>query len=297
VTIAADIRLVATDLDGTLLRHDGSISDLTRTTLAAVEASGRHLVFVTGRPPRWMPMVVESTGHRGIAVCGNGAVVIDLHTMGLIEVNPLTGPIALEAAARLREAIPGVAFAAERVIADGDALSVTFSREEQYRAKWPTPDGCAVAPLESLLDGIDAVKVLARVPQADDPEPSPHVSPPSIGSAGDTEVDRLLDLARSVLGDLVTVTHSNPNDTLLEISAAGVSKATALARLADERGVDPSAVVAFGDQPNDLPMLAWAGRSFAVANAHPAVLAAVDGHAPSVDDDGVARTLRDLLGL
>jgi hydroxymethylpyrimidine pyrophosphatase-like HAD family hydrolase len=244
-----------------------------------------------------MPMVVEATGHTGIAVCGNGAAVIDLHTERVLEVSPVSAAAALEAAERLRDAIPGMAFAAERVRRDGDSFVVEFSREPQYRAKWPTPEGSPVGALHELLDGHDALKILARVPRDDDPEPGSHIEPPRIGSAGGTEVDLLLAQAHALLADIVTVTHSNPNDTLLEISALGVSKASALEVLAAEHGIGPQHVVAFGDQPNDLPMLRWAGRSYAVANAHPDVLAAVDAHAPSVDDDGVARTLLDLLDL
>jgi hydroxymethylpyrimidine pyrophosphatase-like HAD family hydrolase len=294
------IRLVATDLDGTLLRHDGVVTQRTRDVLRAVEASGRTLVFVTGRPPRWMPMVVEATGHAGIAICANGAVRYDLHTDRILDVTPLHRAPALEAAARLRELLPGIAFATERVIpphtSDGD-LRVEFAREPEYRAKWPTPEHSPVARLDDLIGNAGVIKILARVPRADDPEPGPHVAPPRIGSSGGTEVDELLAAASATLGDLVTVTHSNPADTLLEISAPGVSKASALSDVAASLGIGAESVVAFGDQPNDLPMLRWAGLSYAVANAHPEVLAAVDHHAPSVDDEGVPRTLVELLNL
>jgi hydroxymethylpyrimidine pyrophosphatase-like HAD family hydrolase len=90
---------------------------------------------------------------------------------------------------------------------------------------------------------------------------------------------------------------SNANDCLLEISAAGVSKASTLARVAAEHGVGADDVLAFGDQPNDLPMLTWAGTGYAVANAHPAVLAAIPRHTASVEDDGVAQVLEDLLAV
>jgi hydroxymethylpyrimidine pyrophosphatase-like HAD family hydrolase len=70
-----------------------------------------------------------------------------------------------------------------------------------------------------------------------------------------------------------------------------VSKASALATLAEEHGIDAADAVAFGDMPNDLPMLAWAGLGIAVANAHPEVLAAADEVVASNDDDGVAETL------
>ena len=97
-----------------------------------------------------------------------------------------------------------------------------------------------------------------------------------------------------LVGETVTLTHSS-DDGLVEISASGVSKATGLARLAEERGIDPGRAVAFGDMPNDLPMLAWAGRAVAVANAHPEVLALADEVTASNDEDGVARVLERLV--
>jgi hypothetical protein len=78
------------------------------------------------------------------------------------------------------------------------------------------------------------------------------------------------------------------------MGALGVSKATTLARFAKELGVEAKDVVAFGDMPNDLPMLAWAGTAYAVANAHPLVLEAVSLTTDSNDDDGVAKVLEQL---
>jgi hydroxymethylpyrimidine pyrophosphatase-like HAD family hydrolase len=103
-----------------------------------------------------------------------------------------------------------------------------------------------------------------------------------------------VDRARAVAGHLAEFTHSNSTDGLLEISAAGVSKAAALARFCDERGIGREDVVAFGDMPNDLPMLEWAGHGVAVANAHPEVLAAADEVTATNDDGGVAIVLERL---
>jgi hydroxymethylpyrimidine pyrophosphatase-like HAD family hydrolase len=82
---------------------------------------------------------------------------------------------------------------------------------------------------------------------------------------------------------------------VVEVSAAGVNKAAALKELAADLGVEPDEVVAFGDYPNDLPMLQWAGRSIAPANAHPEVLARVDEVTASNHDDGVALAIERLL--
>jgi hydroxymethylpyrimidine pyrophosphatase-like HAD family hydrolase len=111
---------------------------------------------------------------------------------------------------------------------------------------------------------------------------------------GELSADALLARARAVCGHLAEFSHSSASDALLEISAAGVSKASALARLCRRHGIAPSEVVAFGDMPNDLPLLGWAGHAVAVANAHPDVIAAADEVTTSNDGDGVARVLERL---
>jgi hydroxymethylpyrimidine pyrophosphatase-like HAD family hydrolase len=89
--------------------------------------------------------------------------------------------------------------------------------------------------------------------------------------------------------------HSDAADSLLEIAALGVSKASTLAVLAEEQGLGPQDVVAFGDMPNDVPMLRWAGLGVAVADAHPEALAAASLVAPACSDDGVAQVVERLL--
>ena len=254
-------RLVASDLDGTLVRSDLTVSSHTRDLLARVEQAGSLFVMVTGRPPRWMAPVAEQTGHRGLAVCANGAIAYDLQTEQVVRSSLISADAAAAVVAALRRDVPGIAFAVEKGVAG-------FGREASYVPKWD-PGEVAVAPIEELLaDGV--VKLLARHEE--------------LGS------DELLAAARSSLGDAVECTHSS-GDGLLEISAAGISKASGLASLAEEWDVAAADVVAFGDMPNDLPMLAWAGRSVGMANAHPDVLAAVDEVTASNDDDGVAQVL------
>jgi len=254
-------RLVASDLDGTLVRSDGTVSPRTVAVLARVEEAGVPFVMVTGRPPRWMAEVSRQTGHRGIAVCANGAVVYDLHTEQVVQSSLLEQDVATEVATALRAALPDIAFAVERP-------DLGFGHEQTYVPSWEQPDHRPM-PVEQLVSG-GVVKLLAR-----------HRG---LGS------DALLAAARDAVGDRATLTHSS-NDGLLEVSAAGISKATGLAVLARQHGVAPGQVVAFGDMPNDLPMLAWAGRAVAVANAHAEVLAVADEITGRNDDDGVAQVL------
>jgi Cof subfamily protein (haloacid dehalogenase superfamily) len=253
--------VVATDLDGTLIRSDGTVSERTRQVLAAVEDAGSLVVFVTGRPPRWMGPVVEQTGHRGLAVCANGALIYDLHTEAVVEEHLLQPEIATEVVRALREALPGLTFAVERGTRG-------FAHEPAYRPGWDQPDKL-VAELDAIL-AEPMAKLLAR-----------H---------GELDPDTLLHQAREIVGDLATLTHSS-RDGLLEISAVGISKASTLELLCHQRGYDAVDVLAFGDMPNDIPMLAWAHWSVAVANAHPDVTAVVADMTASNDDDGVARVL------
>nr|WP_229698345.1 HAD-IIB family hydrolase [Wenjunlia tyrosinilytica] len=267
---SARTRLIATDLDGTLLSSDRTVSARTVAALAAAEEAGIEVFFVTGRPARWMDVVSEHLAGHGIAICANGAAVHDLHRDQLIEVHPLAPEDALAVVEALRAELPEVAFAVERT--DG------FSYELDYPVPdgWPTPD-CAIAPVEELLGdraGAPVLKLLAKHPSIDP--------------------DGFLATARKVAGDHAEFTRSSPV-ALLEVSALGVSKATTLARCCVERGITPDEVVAFGDMPNDLAMLTWAGTSFAVANAHPEVLAATSHRTTSNDEDGVARVIEAIL--
>ena len=262
-------RLIATDLDGTLLRSDKTVSARTVAALAAAEEAGIEVYFVTGRPARWMDVVSAFTARHGVAICANGAAVVDLHRDELIEVRPITTDDAVAVVRALRAELPDVAFAIE------DAAGFNYEPGYPLPEAWPTPDS-RVGDAEELLAGSTepVLKLLARH-QSIDP-------------------DRFLALGRRMAGDRAEFTRSSPFP-LLEISARGVSKATTLARHCVQRGIDPSEVVAFGDMPNDLAMLTWAGTSYAVANAHPEVLAATTHRAAANDEDGVASVIEAIL--
>lgn len=261
-------RVIATDLDGTLLRDDKTVSDRTVAALAAAEEAGIEVFFVTGRPARWMDVVAKHTARHGIAICANGAGVYDLHRDLLLDCHPFPEHHALEVVRALRSAAPGTAFAIERTLG--------FHYEPAYVSPWSRPDS-HIAPVEELLahrTDQPLLKLLA-LHRTEDP-------------------DVFLTTAREAAGGHAEFTRSSPS-ALLEISGAGVSKATTLAHCCAERGIGADEVVAFGDMPNDLAMLDWAGTSYAVANAHPAVLAATAHHTAANEDDGVARVIERIL--
>jgi Cof subfamily protein (haloacid dehalogenase superfamily) len=257
-------RLIATDLDGTVVRTDSTVSERTVAAFARVERAGAVLVLVTGRPPRWMGEVAHAVAHRGVAVCANGAIVYDLHTEQVIDTHLIPVDALRAAVGALSTALPGLGFAVEH----GDGLIYSYDYELAY---WDTTMPRNPVGLEELTSR-PAAKLLARHPELDS--------------------DTLLAEAAGLVGDLVLPTHSNGR-RLIEMSAAGVSKASTLAELCAQQGITAADVAAFGDMPNDLPMLLWAGRSYAVANAHPDVLAAVDSKVAGNDEDGVARMIEE----
>ena len=262
-------RLVATDLDGTALRSDGTVSPRTLAAFALVESAGATLVFVTGRPPRWMHTVAAAVRHQGLAICANGALVYDLHTEQIVKSHLIATDVLEEVVRRLREKVPDLAFSVE--------YEGGFAHESDFRLGSWDSDVTAGFHVEyvgtAALLSRPCAKLLALHPGMDP--------------------DLLQATVHGLVGDLVTPTHSS-GQALIEMSAHGVTKASALARLAEIRDIGSTEVIAFGDMPNDLPMLRWAGTSYAVANAHTEVLAAVDHVTAANNDDGVAMVLEGL---
>jgi Cof subfamily protein (haloacid dehalogenase superfamily) len=268
-------RLIATDLDGTLLRDDKSVSPRTVAALAAAEKAGIEVFFVTGRPARWMDVVSAHVHGHGLAICGNGAAVVDLHggpgAHRFVKVRKLAPENALDAVRLLREAAPGTVYAVEQTYG--------FHQEPAYpKLHMEVPDD--LLPAEEILApggraaAEPVLKILAFHPEIDP--------------------DAFLTLARLAIGDRANVTRSSPS-ARLEISGPDVSKASTLALCCAERGISNEEVVAFGDMPNDVEMLTWAGRSYAMGNAHPDVLAAASGRPVANNDDGVAVVIEQLL--
>ena len=235
--------------------------------LTALEDRGIPVVFVTGRPLRWAEEVFEHVGSHGLAIVSNGALVWDVARSRVHLERPIPAEVARVACRLLRVAVPGTTYAVETI--DGFAL------EPDYRERHPVPQNSARAPVEDLLTR-PALKLLARHEELDPQD--------------------YWDAAEAAIGHLATITWSSTS-TMLEISAADVTKASTLALLAADLGIEADDVIAFGDMPNDLPMLTWAGTSYAMADAHQTVIQAAQHLAGGHDDDGVAHTLAKVFGL
>jgi hydroxymethylpyrimidine pyrophosphatase-like HAD family hydrolase len=260
-------RLVATDLDGTLLDDEGELGEYTLEVLRRVQDRGVRVVIVTARPLRWMDSLwAQVGGGRGIGIVSNGAITYDIESRQVLDCQGIAAADGLPMVEAIREAAPGTSIALECLGG--------YRHEPAYVDLHPTPPDMRIGELAELWDE-PAVKVLAQELTLDP----------------DDFRARVVD----AVGERATPTWTV--DHLMEISAPGVTKGGALAALCERLDVSADEVVAFGDMPNDIPMLTWAGSSYAVGNAHSTVLAAAGGVAPRNTENGVAVTLAGLFGL
>jgi Cof subfamily protein (haloacid dehalogenase superfamily) len=261
--------LIATDVDGTLLDPEERITPRTREAVAAAVAAGTQFVLATGRPPRWIPPVAEALGFAPMAVCANGAVIYDAATDRVISARTLSVDSLTELAEIAARVVPGAGLAAERIGRSAhDTATPQFVSAPGYEHAWLNPDNTEVSQ-DDLLSA-PAVKLLVRKPGM---------------PSGDLAA--VLSRHIGVLGDITFST----NDGLVEISPIGISKAVGLEEVARPLQISAEDVVAFGDMPNDVPMLIWAGHGVAMGNAHPDVVAAANEVTAPNGDDGLARVL------
>lgn len=260
--------LVASDIDGTLLGVDERVSPRTARSVAAVVAAEVPFVLVTGRPPRWVGPVAQDAGLSGFAVCANGAVLYDIAADEVVWRRDID-PVRLgDLAGVVDRALPGCTFAAERVGRSSSDDVAPFVAEASYLHPWPNTDHSRVAWSEVVAR--PAVKLLVR-----------HSKMTSAAMA---------EGVLALLGDEFSVTFSS-NSGLVEIAEKGVTKATGLADVVERLDVPQDRVIAFGDMPNDVEMLRWAGHGVAMGNAHPEVREAADEITATHAEDGVAQVL------
>ncbi|MEU6365053.1 HAD family hydrolase [Streptomyces sp. NPDC046931] len=261
-------QLIATDLDGTLLRPDETVSARTRAALAAATAAGAAHIVVTGRAVPWTRPILDDLGYRGLAVCGQGAQVYHAGERRLLTSVTLDRQIAGLALAKIEAEVGPLLLAASRDGLDGEVLVGPGYRVHDgplpYR---PVSDPADLwsAPLN---------KVYIQHPRLSD--------------------DELAEAAQQAAGGLVGVTMAGQG--IVEILPLGLTKATGLSLAARRLGLKAADTIAFGDMPNDIPMFAWAGCCVAMANAHADLKAVADEVTLSHEEDGIAVVLERLLG-
>ncbi|GAA1992204.1 HAD family hydrolase [Kitasatospora viridis] len=266
MTPALPFRLIATDLDGTLLTPEDTVSQRTRAALATAVAAGAVHIVVTGRSASWARPVLDQIGYRGLAVCSQGAQVYDAGEHRLLTSMTLDRRLAAVALEKLTAELGPLAVAAGQDGLDGAVLATA-----DYRLSNPDLPVQRVAGTAELL-ALPISKLYVQHPELTD--------------------DQLVSAGQQVLGQLVTTVLAGPG--IVELLPLGLSKATGLAVAARRLGLTAAETIAFGDMPNDLPMFRWAGYGVAMANAHPDLLAVADEVTASNAADGVAEVLERL---
>ncbi|WP_459612854.1 HAD family hydrolase [Corynebacterium urogenitale] len=269
---------VVSDIDGTFLNSKERVSPRLRAAVSNMTRRGTVFTLASGRPARWLLPVLEQLSVKPMCVCANGAVVYDSASDTIVRANQLSAStlaatmrrLASEREHRPGTALDGMSFAVERTGRSAfDRAEELFCVTEMYDHAWISDEHNVMS--EEELVSKPAVKLLVRNPQVSSQELYDAVAP-------------LLDPQE------VAATFSWGGG-LVEISAPGTSKRSALEWIASDIGVTGADTVAFGDMPNDLEMLTWAGLGVAMGNAHEDVKAAADIVTGDNDSDGVADVL------
>jgi Cof subfamily protein (haloacid dehalogenase superfamily) len=273
------LKLIAMDVDGTLVPHGGTISEYTRNVLKRARDNGLEVVLVTARPPRWMHPVIKALGFPTVAICGNGAITVDTTDFSVLDMVPIKREHALTVVREVQRLVPDAVFAAETVdlLRAGPGYQDLPPGVKQREGLVPENRYETIKTVNSVEEMLeqDVYKIVAETFQL--------------------EADEFLETARSVGGHLVAVTRSVAGRSYIEFGPLGLSKANTLAKYADRLGIDASQVIAFGDMPNDREMLSWAGTGVAMGNSHPDIVKNADFTAPAADQDGIAVVVEHIL--
>lgn len=264
--------MIATDLDRTLLRSDGTTSERTRAALDLAMDRGAQVIAVTARPIRWLDRLVPCFGRLPHVIASNGAACYDLGAGVPYDFRPFVAETLPKLLADVRAALPTARFALETptgMLREPEYVLSPFDLDED-------DPGRRVVGYDELAGALDGAPLL-KIVVADRERHSAEMFAEALPAVG-------------MLGHL---TYST-NRGLLELGPPAVTKASSLAAWCGARGIGAQDVVAFGDMPNDVPMLAWAGRSWAVANAMEDVKAVATGVTASNDEDGVAQVVEEL---
>jgi Cof subfamily protein (haloacid dehalogenase superfamily) len=262
------LRAVVTDLDGTVVRSDGSVGDATAAAFAELAASGVPLLVATGRTPYGLRVLGPLTQHVDLAVCASGSLGYAPASDELLWRHPLQTAVIELVVRCLMRALPDAGIG----LFDGRGWAVT-QQYRDVRGAWPTGPRRVVPP--SRLGEFDGSSLVVAHPNLTSGEIAAALAAEGVGH------------------EHATLTWASPR--ILDIVAPEVDKGVGLRQALAMLGIEPGQVIVFGDGINDLPLFAAVGCSVAVANAEPALLAVADLIAPSNDEDGVARMLRRLV--
>ncbi len=258
-------KLIATDIDGTMLRANGTLSPRVRQALHSATEAGIFVVPATGRPEMVAANVINALGLGGFWVFANGAMTRNVDTGETVRGYWLDQDVAKNLVLGVRAGFPGAGFAVEWD--DGMAY------EPGFEHLVPVPP--SISPIGDVLEAL-----VGRVQKILVFDPRLHI-------------DQLFQAVSLAVGDSGVASYSGLN--FVEVAGKLVTKALALDGLCGDLGLKSSEVAAFGDNHNDIAMLAWAGRGYAMGNATADAKEAADEIILSSDEDGLADAIEGFL--
>ncbi len=259
------IRLIATDIDGTMLRRDGSLSPAVKRSLKAAAHAGIHVVPTTGRPFVVATDVIESLEHDDYWIFANGAITWHHGRAETVRGYWMQPDRAITMIERIRTYLPGASFAVEF---ETDAIF-----EHGFERLVTIVDGLHLVPdvTGALESRVQKILVFDHTRTVDD----------------------LYQSVQAAIGNDGVATYSGL--AFVEVAADLVTKAMAVSELAADLGIDRSEVASFGDNHNDVSMLEWAGRGYAMGNATTDAMAAADFVIGTNEDDALAAQVWSLI--
>lgn len=265
-----DLQLIVSDLDGTFVNTEKQVGPINRRAILLAAELGIPTVFATGRPAEWLHPLDGLHQAEPWAVTNNGALTLRLATREIVRAAELPKQLTIEVAEQIRAELGDkAAFAVEYV--------ERWGAEPNYGVRGHFVEADYIGTLPELMDKGQGLKMLVR--------------------GYGVPTNELAALVAPIVGDRLTMTFSfDTADGLMEITDAGVSKASAVKEIMADLGIDPAAAVGFGDMPNDMTMLKLVGMPFRMEHCHASLVEAGFPSAGDNNDCGVGRTVLRLLG-
>jgi hypothetical protein len=266
-----NIRLIAIDLDGTLLNSRQKVTPASRAALGSVTQAGITAILVTGRDSLGVEIVLDMLGMDLPYICCAGSLIRSGKNGGVISARTLHNPGDLN-----------------KVIAyvrrNNAGLVANFP---DGRMCWFGPDGL-MQELDPLTIESGRHSLRTFNPEQDFDRPILKIS--IVGS-----MDFLNAIASDVLSGIDSIHHVYAGLHYMDLTAQGVDKGSALELFANYANIPAAETAAIGDQPIDLPMFSFSGLSIAMGNSPEKVKKSADQSTSSNDEDGVARALMKIL--
>lgn len=279
------MRLIACDIDGTILNNKNQITKRTINVIKTCSSPSSNIkfLFITGRPPRMIDELAKKIDYLGIAICSNGTLTYDLKTKSIFNIKPISIDASIEAIKTIKSIYKKSNFALETL--------------HQFYAEQNFLSDQILSKKKGYINLVKDLLILLEKKRKDTSfqlnKNNQIIKLMAIGHQ--ISCEEYFHLILNKVRNVISITYSNPNSSILEATSLGVNKGSSLKEYAKKLNIKSSEIIAFGDMPNDMQMLQWVGKGYAMSNSHPKILSSAKFIAPSIQEDGVAKVIEQIL--